>query len=103
MDNKKVKMRSKKKSKKKMKKKPIDDEALQLAAENAKRELIEFLSVKTEIPEEELLVHYEEFHESYPSGEITKKEFLAQSKVLKDTETCIIKYKYYFSGRNVSC
>ena len=81
MDNKKPKKKSKKKSKKIKKKKPIDDEALQLAAEEAKRELIEFLSVKTEMTTDELLVHYDQFHDTYPSGEINKKEFLEQSKV----------------------
>lgn len=86
MDNKKPKKKSKKKSKKIKKKKPIDDEALQLAAENAKRELIEFLSVKVEMTTEELLAHYDTFHEAYPSGEINKKEFLEQSKVLTDKE-----------------
>ena len=73
--------KSKKKRKTKKKKKPIDDETARIAAENAKRELVEFLATKTDLTEEELLISYDEFHENYPSGEINKKEFLAQSKV----------------------
>jgi len=72
--------KSKKKRKTKKKKKPIDDETARIAAENAKRELVEFLATKTDLTEEELLISYDEFHENYPSGEINKKEFLAQSK-----------------------
>ena len=84
MDNKKVK-KSKKKRKTKKKKKPIDDETARLAAEQAKKELVEFLATKTDLTEDELLVSYDEFHEKYPSGEINKKEFLEQSKVIKCT------------------
>lgn len=79
MDNKKHKKKIKKKRKVK-KKKPIDDEAAQLAAEKAKQELVEFLSTKTDLTEEELLVAHDDFHERYPSGEINKKEFLEQSR-----------------------
>ena len=71
----------KKKTMKVKKKKPIDNVAVELAAENAKRELVEFLQTKTELGEEEILVAHDNFYEKYPSGEITKREFLIQSKV----------------------
>ena len=76
--------KKKKKSSKAKKKKPIDTAAVELAAENAKRELVEFLQTKTELSEEEILVAYDHFHEKYPSGEINKQEFLVQSKVSTD-------------------
>ena len=76
--------KKKKKSSKTKKKKPIDTAAVELAAENAKRELVEFLQTKTELSEEEILVAYDHFHEKYPSGEINKQEFLIQSKVSPD-------------------
>ena len=72
----------KKKSKKGKKKKPIDDAAAELAAENEKKELVESLVAKTDLLEEEILAAYEEFYEKYPSGEITEKQFLQQSKVI---------------------
>ena len=72
----------KKKSKKGKKKKPIDDAAAELAAENEKKELVESLVAKTDLEEEEILAAYEEFYEKYPSGEITEKQFLQQSKVI---------------------
>ena len=72
----------KKKTKKgKKKKKPIDDAAAELAAEKEKKELVESLLAKTDLSEEEIILAYEDFHEKYPSGEITEKEFLQQSKV----------------------
>ena len=81
MDNK-TRKKSKKKSKKvKKKKKPINDEEAVAAAEQAKRELCEFLATKMDLTEEELLTLHEEFHEKYPSGEINKKQFLEQSTV----------------------
>ena len=80
MDNKKKVRKSKKKRKTKKKKKPIDDETARLAAEQAKKELVEFLATKTDLTEEELLEAHDDFHEKYPSGEINKKEFLEQSK-----------------------
>ena len=73
--------KKKKKNKNAKKKKPIDTVAVELAAENAKRELVEFLQTKTELSEEEILVAHDNFHEKYPSGEISKQEFLLQSKV----------------------
>ena len=73
--------KKKKKNKKVKKNKPIDTVAVELAAENAKRELVEFLQTKTELSEEEILVAHHHFYEKYPSGEITKREFLIQSKV----------------------
>ena len=73
----------KKKTKKgKKKKKPIDDAAAELAAENEKRELVESLLAKTDLSEEEIILAYEDFYEKYPSGEITEKQFLQQSKVI---------------------
>ena len=77
----------KKKTMKVKKKKPIDNVAVELAAENAKRELVEFLQTKTELGEEEILVAHDNFHEKYPSGEINKQEFLIQSKVSPDQGT----------------
>ena len=72
----------KKKSKKgKKKKKPIDDAAAELAAQNEKKELVESLVAKTDLLEEEILAAYEDFYDKYPSGEITEKQFLQQSKV----------------------
>ena len=73
--------KKKRKNKNTKKKKPIDTVAVELAAENAKRELVEFLQTKTELSEEEILVAHDNFHEKYPSGEISKQEFLLQSKV----------------------
>ena len=72
----------KKKTKKgKKKKKPIDNAATELAAEMEKKELVDSLVVKTDLLEEDILVAYDEFHEKYPSGEITEKEFMGQSTV----------------------
>ena len=71
---KKVKARRKKKG-------PVDTAALELAEENAKRDLLESLGSKIGVSEEEILTAYEEFHEKYPGGVINKTQFLAQSKV----------------------
>ena len=83
MDNKKNgKPAKKKKTKKgKKKKKPIDNVAADLAAENAKKKLVESLVAKTDLLEEEILAAYEEFYEKYTKGVITEKQFLQQSKV----------------------
>ena len=77
-EEKKKKIKKTKKTKKK--KKPLDNASIETAAENAKKELLELLMTKTELSEEEIVIAYDEFHEKYPSGAITRKEFLAQSK-----------------------
>ena len=66
---------------KRKKRRPLDTAALELAAENAKKDLLEFLRTKIDLSEEEILIAYDEFHKKYPAGEINKTQFLAQSKV----------------------
>ena len=110
------KKKKKNKSKKKKKKRPLDTAAIELAAENAKRELIgltvshlgifskliiEFLLTKTELSEEELLKAYDDFHEKYPEGEINKTQFLAQSKVSPLIARLVLKFPS--AGRQVHC
>ena len=95
------KKKKKKKNKQTKKKKPIDTAAVELAAENAKRELVEFLQTKTELSEEEILLAYDHFHEKFPSGEITKQEFLIQSKVSQDWRTVNPTDSPYIVGRTV--
>ena len=79
-EEKKKKIKKSKKTKKK--KKPLDNASIETAADNAKKELLEFLMTKTELSEEEIVIAYDDFYERYPSGVITRKEFLAQSKVM---------------------
>ena len=95
------KKKKKKKNKQTKKKKPIDTAAVELAAENAKRELVEFLQTKTELSEEEILLAYDHFHEKFPSGEITKQEFLIQSKASQDWRTVNPTDSPYIVGRTV--
>lgn len=75
-DKKKAKLGKKGKKGKKEKKDVNSEEA----AAQEKKELIESLSVKIKVPEEELLLMWDEFHEKYPEGEISETQFLETSK-----------------------
>ena len=74
-----------KKVKKVKKKKPIDNEAIELAAENKRKkrrnEIVTSLITKTDLSEEELFAAYDEFPEKYATGCISEKQFLQISKV----------------------
>ena len=76
-NNKPIKTRKRKRSKKKTEA-PIQQD---LTSENAKREMIEALLLKTDINECDLNVIYDEFYEMYPCGEIDEQQFLKISKV----------------------
>ena len=62
-------------------KKQADEAAAALAAENAKKALVESLLVKTDLSRSEILTAYDKFYSKYPGGEITKKQFLEESTV----------------------
>ena len=51
-----------------------------VTAEAAKKELITSLMEKCKLSEEYVLSAYDQFHEKYPSGEITQTQFVEQSK-----------------------
>ena len=83
MDRKKANKPAKKgKRMKKGKKKPSNDVSPEMALINEKKDLVAALIAKTGGSEEDILDAYNKFYDEFPSGEISEKEFLDQSKVV---------------------
>ena len=95
------KRKKRKNKKKKKKKKPIDNEAAELAVAAAKQELVESLAGKTGLSQEEVLAAHDQFYTSFPEGEISKEEFLQQSKVFSRKPLLSVLYfsfVFFFAG-----
>ena len=92
MDHKRRRTSKKKKVKKTKKKPPMDSAAVELAAENRKKDVVASLKNKLDLPEEELLKAYEDFYVKYPKGDISEKQFIQQSKVCSDVQDVSLKF-----------
>ena len=84
MEGKKTKKNSKKGKKVFRKAKPkviseVDD--IDLEADNVKKAIVDVLVAKFWTPEEEVALEYEEINKKYPTGEISKQDFLEERKV----------------------
>lgn len=94
--------RKKRKNRKKIKKKkPIDNETAELAVAAAKQEMVESLAGKTGLSQEEVLAAHDQFYTFFPAGEISKEEFLQQSKVCQQrtsTVCLILRFGRFFAG-----
>ena len=79
-----------------------DTGGIENPGEGGKKEAIESLKAKTDLEEEDIIAAHKTFHERYPNGIISKREFLKCSKVRMSEPSLILNICEYKSWENLN-